>query len=177
MVNRTYSKREYALWGLWKLASIVFWLTPRHCYGLRNSLLRAFGAKLGRGVKIYPSCRIQFPWNLECGDHVVLAWGVNIYNLGLVKIGSQVVVSQYAHLCAGTHDYQATGFPLKKSPITIGDYVWIAADAFVGPNVQVASHVVIGARAVVTKSTEANCLYVGNPAQAVKRIEGMAGLN
>ncbi len=172
--RRNYSKREYFGWGLWKIAAIAFRFSPRHCYGWRNLLLRAFGAKIGRHVEVYPSCQIQFPWNLSLGDHVTLAWGVKIYNLGRVTIGSHVVVSQYAHLCAGTHEYQVSGFPLVKGEITIADHVWIATEAFIGPNVEIATHVVIGARTVVTQSTQDHTVYVGNPARAVKGIDQVA---
>ncbi len=157
--------------GLWCLAWLGFRFSPRACYAWRNMLLRLFGAKLGRGVQVFPTCRIQFPWNLELGDQVVLAWGVKIYNLGPIKIGNRVVVSQFAHLCAGTHDFQSAGFALIKSPITIGDHVWIATEAFIGPNVQVASHVVIGARAVVMRSTESHAVYAGNPARKIRAID------
>ena len=169
---RNYTKFEFLLRFLWAIASIAFRLSPRHCYTCRNTLLRLFGAKLGRQVRIYPTCKVQFPWNLEIGDNVAVAWGVTIYNLGKIKIGSQVIISQHAHLCAGTHDYLDPNFRLIKSGISIGDHVWVAADAFIGPDVQIAANTVIAARAVVTKSTETQAVYAGNPAVKVKTIPG-----
>ncbi len=169
---RNYTKVEYLLRFLWAIASFAFRLSPRHCYACRNALLRLFGAKLGQQVRIYPTCRVQFPWNLEIGDNVVVAWGVTIYNLGNIKIGSHVIISQHAHLCAGNHDYLDPDFRLIKSRISIGDHVWVAADAFIGPDVQIASNTVIAARAVVTKSTETQAVYAGNPAVKVKAIPG-----
>ena len=53
------------------------------------------------------------------GDHAIL------YCLGMIKIGKRSIVSQYAHLCAGTHDYQDHTFRLQRTPITIGQDVWI----------------------------------------------------
>ena len=64
--------------------------------------------------------------------------------------------------------------PLIKSPIEIGDDVWVCADAFVGPGVTVGSGAVVGARAVVTKDVEGGTLVAGNPAKVVKQI-GLRG--
>src|ERR1700688_202087 len=35
----------------------------------RCMLLRAFGAKIGKGVYIKPGLRVKFPWYLEVGDY------------------------------------------------------------------------------------------------------------
>ena len=55
--------------------------------------------------------------------------------------------------------------PLIKSPISIGDEVWICADAFVGPGVHVGDGAVVGARAVVVKDVAAWNVVAGNPAR------------
>ena len=49
------------------------------------------------------------------------------------------------HILAGTHDYADHTFKLIRSPVTIGDDVWIGADAFIGPGVNVGSLTIIGA--------------------------------
>ena len=130
--------------------------------------MRSLAAKIGNNVQIYPSCEIQFPWNLRLGDNVCLSWGTRVYNLGEISIGSNVVVSQYAHLCAGTHRYLEPGFPLVKSRIEIGDNVWICADSFIGPDVNICSNTVVGAKSVVMKSISEPGVYAGNPAMKRK---------
>ena len=95
-----------------------------------------------------------------------------------LKIGRLATISQYAHLCAGTHDYTDPRFPLLRPPITIGDEVWICADAFVGPDVTVGDRSIVGARATVMKDVPSDQIVAGNPAQLVKtrayRREGQA---
>lgn len=58
--------------------------------------------------------------------------------------------------------------PLIRSPITLGDDVWIGADAFVGPGVRVERLAVVGARSSVYKDVEANWVVGGNPARKIK---------
>ncbi|MFL6586750.1 MAG: hypothetical protein ACJ8GV_07670 [Luteimonas sp.] len=88
--------------------------------------------------------------------------------MGRVHIGSKAVVSQGAHICAGTHDISDPHFQLIVRPIFIGDRAWVAADAFIGPGVTVGQGAVVGARAVLFKDAEPWGVYVGNPARLVK---------
>ena len=53
------------------------------------------------------------------GDNAIL------YSLGKITIGRLSVISQYAHICAGTHDHTSRTFPLMTPPIKIGDEVWV----------------------------------------------------
>src|SRR3954470_15291033 len=41
-------------------------------YGWRRMLLRAMGAKVGQGVRVRPTVRIEIPWNLDLGDDAVV---------------------------------------------------------------------------------------------------------
>jgi putative colanic acid biosynthesis acetyltransferase WcaF len=129
-----------------------------------------FGARIGRGVQIFPSASVMLPWLLTIEDHVVVAWGVNIYNLGPISIGAHTVISQFSHLCGGTHEFATEKFTLLRTGLTIGRNVWIAADAFVGPGVAVGDNSVVGARAVVVTDVKPNTLVAGNPARFVKDI-------
>jgi putative colanic acid biosynthesis acetyltransferase WcaF len=58
--------------------------------------------------------------------------------------------------------------PLVKPPITVGDSVWICADAFVGPAVVVNDGAVVGARSVVVKEVPGWSVVAGNPAKHIK---------
>jgi len=110
------------------------------------------------------------------GRNSCLGDGVIAYCLGTITIGERVSISQHAHLCAGSHDYTKPDLPLLRPPIVIQDDAWIAADAFVGPNVVVGEGAILGARGVAMKSLEAWTIYAGNPAKPVKSRE-MPSLN
>lgn len=137
-------------------------------YGWRRMLLRAFGARLGRQVVIRPTARIEVPWLLSVGDYSSIGDFAIIYNLGPTSIGRRVSISQWAHLCAGTHDYTRWNMPLLRPPITIGDDVWIAAEGFVGPGVTVGNGAILGARGAAFRDLEPWTIYAGSPARAVR---------
>ena len=182
--NQPYTEASFSLknrigrqvWNtVWLL---LFRPSPRPMHDWRNLLLRLFGARLGRQTHIYPTVKIWAPWNLRIGDHVGVADGVTIYNMALIDIGDYAVVSQGAHLCGGTHDYNSANFQLCARPIHIGVHVWICAEAFLAPGVSVADGAVVGARSVVTRALdEPWTVYAGNPCKRVgaRRRQGQPG--
>lgn len=147
---------------------IVFRYSPIYFFGWRSFILRIFGAKIGIHTHIYPGVKIWAPWNLEIGDHTGIASNSFLYSQAKIKIGQKSVISQGVVLCTGTHDYTKTGFPLVALPIEVGDNVWVAADAFVHPGVQIADGCVIGARAVVTENMPAWMVCSGHPCKPLK---------
>lgn len=154
---------------LWDVCHPAFALSPRQFWVWRRIMLRLFGAKIAAEVHIYPSAKISIPWNLTIGRQSSVGDGAIIYALGPITIGSQTTVSQYAHLCAGSHDYKSLEMTLTKPRIDIGAGVWICAEAFVGPGVSIGDHAVIGARSVIVRDAAANTVYAGNPAKELSR--------
>jgi len=166
-----YSSGEIFLRIIWGFVHPIFFkYSPRLFYGWRNFILRIIGAKIGQNVKIYPSARIMFPWLLQIGDNTTISWEVKVYNLGFSVIGSNTIISQYSYLCGGTHDFRSKEFTLLRTGFTIGNNVWIAADAFIGPGVKVGDGAVVGARAVVMKDVEERAIVVGNPAKVIGKV-------
>ncbi|WP_316786293.1 WcaF family extracellular polysaccharide biosynthesis acetyltransferase [Pedobacter frigiditerrae] len=154
---------------IWSVVyQILFRFSPKPLHGWRSFLLKLFGAKVGKGVHIYPGVRIWAPWNLELHDQCGVGSGANLYSQGKITIGEKAVISQGAYLCAGTHDYTKAGFPLITAPIYIGKNVWVAAEAFVHPGVAIGEGTVVGARAVVVKDLPAWMVFAGNPARPIK---------
>lgn len=154
---------------VWSIVYVLFFrLSPTPFHAWRSFLLKMFGAKVGKGVHVYPGVSIWAPWNVEFGDECGVASGVKIYSQAKITIGKRTVISQGVNLCAGTHDYTKEGFPLIRKPIFIKDYAWIAADAFVHPGIMVGEGCVIGARSVVTKNMPPWMICAGHPCQPIK---------
>ena len=158
---------ERVLWGLAWLVLARF--TPPLLHGWRRLVLRAFGAKVGRGARVHGSVAIWLPRNLELGEYVLIGPGARLYDQGAIAIGAWSVVSQRAHLCASTHRLDDPDFQLECRPIAVGQRCWVAAEAFVGPGVVMGDGSVLAARGALFESTEADGIYRGNPATLVRR--------
>ena len=164
-----YTTKEKIMRVLWDcVGQKLMRCTFHNWYGLRNSLLRLFGASVAQNVRIRATVRIEQPWNMSIGENSSLGDHSIIYCLGKVTIGKNVSVSQRAHLCAGTHDYTKPNLPLLRPPIVIEDDVWLATEVFVGPDVTVGEGCVVGARSGVMGDLEPWGICVGTPARRVK---------
>ena len=155
---------------LWNCCCVILFrpFSSRLFRKWRVFVLKCFGAKIEWSSHIYASVKIWAPWNLEIGRNSTLGPLVDCYNQGKIKIGINSVISQKTYLCASSHDYTKANFPLVLKPISIGDGVWIAADAFIGPSVNIGNHAVIAARSVVIKNVVENTIEGGNPAKFIK---------
>jgi putative colanic acid biosynthesis acetyltransferase WcaF len=159
-----------------RIARVVWWFfelflfrySPKPLHRWRALLLRCFGAKIGKGVHVYPGAKIWAPWNLEIRDESGIGNGAVLYSQGRIIIGKRSVISQGVNLCTGTHDYTKKGMPLLTRPVYIGDNVWIATDAFVHPGINIGNGCVIGARSVVISDMPEWMVCSGNPCRPIK---------
>jgi putative colanic acid biosynthesis acetyltransferase WcaF len=153
----------------WYFTNIIFFINPLNPFsGLKKSLLRFFGAKIGKGVLIKPSVNIKYPWKLSIGDHSWIGEKVWIDNLASVTIGKNVCLSQGAMLLTGNHNYNKSSFDLMVKEIVLEDGVWIGSHAVVCPGIVCRSHSVLAVNSVANSTLEAYTIYQGNPAVAVK---------
>ena len=157
--------------ALWVGVKCVFFLNALPWpSALRVALLRMFGASIGGGVVVRERVNVTYPWRLKIGDHVWFGEEVIILSLAPVTIESNVCISQRAFLCTGSHDFRSPGFSLVTKAIKVGAGSWIAAQAFIGPGVEIGEGSMVAAGSVVTENVPPRVIIRGNPAQVVKRL-------
>jgi putative colanic acid biosynthesis acetyltransferase WcaF len=165
----SFSLRNRAIRLIW---SITWLLLARWTPGVFNPwrllLLRLFGARIAPGAAIAGSARVWLPSNLALKRYCTVGPQVDCYNMAPLTIGEYTIISQGAVLCGGSHDIHDKDFQLLARPITIGDRVWVASQAFVGPGVVIGDGAVLGARACAFHALEPWTVYVGNPAVKTK---------
>lgn len=153
----------------WFIQGTIFRFSLHNMYNWRNFLLRLFGAKIGKDVKIRPSVKFTYPWKVTIGDFTWIGDNVKLYSLDMIRIGANCVVSQESYLCTGSHDIIDPNFGLITKPVIIKDGVWIASDVFVYPGVTINEMGVVAARSTVTRDIPANEVYAGSPAKFIKK--------
>ncbi len=157
------------VWGwVWLFA---FRPSPRIAFGWRSFLLRCFGAKVGRGVRIYGSAKVYYPPNLELSERVVIGPDVDLYCVDKITVESDAMISQYSYLCTASHDFRQVHLPLTTKPICVKKQAWVCADVFLGPGVTVGEGAVVGARSTTFKDVDPWTVVAGNPAVFIKPRE------
>ncbi|MBP7844210.1 MAG: putative colanic acid biosynthesis acetyltransferase [Proteobacteria bacterium] len=146
----------------------LFRISFHNWYFYRNIILNVFGAKIASTARLRRSVQIEMPWNLEMAEFSTVGSYAYLYNLAPIYIGHEALISQYAQICTGTHNYEDPKMPLVSKAIRIERRCWIATGAFIGPGVYVAEGAILGAKSVTFKNLEKWTIYAGNPAKIIK---------
>ena len=156
---------------IWNFIYLVFfYLSPTPLHKWRIFLLKLFGAKIGKNCHIDRKVEIWAPWNLVLGNYIAIGENVKIYNMDKVIIDDFCIISTGTFFCCGSHDYNSKNFQLYAKPIKLKKNIWICADVFVHPGVEINEGCVVGARSVVTKNLDTdNSVYSGNPCTFIKK--------
>lgn len=107
------------------------------------------------------------------GDHTRI--GLHNTVIGPVKIGHHVNLAQGVTVTALNHNFKDANKRIDEqgistAPVTIGDDIWIGANAVILPGVTIGNHSVVAAGAVVTKDVPPRSLVAGVPAKEIKQI-------
>ncbi|WP_369962821.1 DapH/DapD/GlmU-related protein [Leifsonia sp. EB34] len=137
---------------------------------LRLAILRVCGVRVGRATILSGS--IFRASELTIGDGVFINHRC-IVDGGRIDIGTNAYIGPQVTLAGGTH---GIGGSTKRAsddrtePIVVGDGSWVGANVVVLAGVTIAPGCVIGAGAVVTRSTEPDGVYVGVPARRIRTL-------
>ncbi|GAA4753414.1 DapH/DapD/GlmU-related protein [Amnibacterium soli] len=117
--------------ALWMLAEALLVTNPLQVSSsVRVQVLRAFGARIGRGTIVRPRVRVKFPWKLEIGDRSWIGEGVWFHNQDRIVVGADVVISQETFLTTGSHRVRRD-MGLVTRPIRIEDGAWLTSRCMV----------------------------------------------
>lgn len=145
--------------------------------------------RFGKGVVIQKDCwlNIAFPNPVE-GPMIVIDEGTNVGRRCTISAANRIFIGKFVLIAPNVfiadthHEYQKLGIPIMHQGITthedhvmIGDETWIGINAVIMGNVNIGSHCVIGANAVVNRDIPDCCVAVGNPAKVVKILDVKSG--
>lgn len=139
----------------------------------KKLLLQTMGAKIGKGVVIYPGVWIAPGRNLVIKDNVDLAKDVLITTTGGVEIGERTLIGYRTQIISSDHTIPPIGEPFPISgdnhkKIIIGKDVWIGGNCLITSGVIIGDGAVVAGGSVVTKDVPENAIAGGVPAKIIK---------
>jgi maltose O-acetyltransferase len=168
-----------SFWSLFKIQiesvmlALVKWVPSLIGMAIRNVVYRILGMKIKGFCWIQPGVTIVNLSKLRVGKNFGCNSGTYINAVGGIRMGNDVLIGSNVTISSGKHEIkgrQTSVFsrPTVPMPIVFGDDVWLGAGVSVLPGIQIADGTVVGANAVVTKSTEPYSVMAGIPARLVR---------
>lgn len=116
----------------------------------------------------------DYGYNIKAGKGFYANHGCTVLDCAPVVIGDNCLLAPGVVIATAGHPLdpieRASGEEFAKA-ITIGNDVWLGANATVCPGVTIGDNVVVGAGSVVTRDLPANTVCAGTPAKPIRTIE------
>lgn len=165
--DQTSDSKHRLKFNLWHFVNQYFFRTSPKVFGLwRCFLLRAFGAKIGKGCYISSKAFIYKPWLLEMGNCSSI--DDYCYFVGPVTIGDYVSIGNNVHLVAGGHDVWSRGFEVVNKRITINHGAFIGSGAFIGMGCEIGQMAVVGTHCQITENIPENTIVALGKTKLIK---------
>lgn len=139
----------------------------------RTELLKSLFQSTGEQIFIEPPFRCDYGCHIRIGDNFYANYDCIILDVCDVTIGDHVFFGPRVGVYTAAHPVDAgvkDAILEYGRPITIGNSVWVGADAVINPGVTVGNNVVIGSGSVVTKDIPDNVIAAGNPCRVLRPI-------
>ncbi len=108
---------------------------------------------------------------LTLEDSVYIGSHSNIRCHKNITIGKGTKIAQFVSIFGGQYDYRKkdniTYQNFKPEDVTIGQNVWVGANAVILSGVKIGDGAVVGAGSIVTKDIPEFAIAVGNPAKVI----------
>ena len=147
--------------------------TPANDKKRREELVRELFGKVGKNPDVEPNVFCGFGFNVEVGDNFFANVNLVILDGAKVRIGNNAFIAPNVGIYTAGHpfDVKQRNEGLEYAfPVTIGDNVWIGAQACILPGVTIGDNTVIAGGSVVTKDIPANVIAAGNPCRVIREI-------
>ena len=139
----------------------------------RLKVMKELFGEIGEDPTVYPGFHCDTGVNIRIGRQVLINYNVSIMDRAKVTIGDYAMIAPGVVITTSNHPLD----PQKRreflgvaDAVTIGDDVWIGANAVIVPGVTIGNNVVVAAGSVVTKDIPDNTLVGGVPARKIRDL-------
>ena len=137
---------------------------------VRDALLRSHIGAIGESCAIRSPIHVDYGVNIFIGDRVFINYGCVLLDVCRIDIGTGTQIGPAVQIVTADHPRdaakRAAGLEMGK-PISIGENVWIGAQAVILPGITIGADAIVGAGSIVTRDVLSKETVVGNPARSV----------
>lgn len=166
-------KKNYGIWYLLYLA-FGSWLPESRHLGFAKLIRNFFGRKIMLECDSSANIERYAIFGRQCSIGRNSSIGVKCELYGPVEIGNDVMMGPEVVIYTSGHEHSRKDVPMIQQggtddkKVVIKDDCWIGRRAIVMPGVTIEKGCIIGAGAVVTKSTDPYSVWGGGPAKKIK---------
>lgn len=140
----------------------------------RGFLARPFFNRCGANLRLGRNLTFYNPSKIAIGRDVYIAEG-NWFAAGEeISIGKEVIFGPKSVITSSNHTRKDGSFrfgPPERSPITIGNGCWIAANCTITAGTSLGETVLVAANTVTRGVIPNNVLYAGTPGKVIRTNE------
>ncbi len=155
-----------AVWNLPKQKRLIKKLIPDHganfCFMKTFRCEYGFNISFGKDLFVNFDCIFMDVAPIKIGDSVMFGPRVTIATPCHPLLSEERAVQSYPD---GYHDLE------YAKPVTIGNGVWVAANATICGGVTIGDNAVIAAGSVVTRDVPPNCIAAGAPCKPIRMLD------
>jgi len=140
----------------------------------RREIIRELFGSTGEKVTVNPPFTCDHGQFIHVGENFFANYGCIIMDAQEVRFGANCMLGPRVCIYSIGHPVEdgprnRDGLAVAK-PVTVGDNVWIGANAVILPGVTIGDRAVVAAGAIVTKDVPPDTLVGGNPAVVIRNI-------
>jgi len=117
-------------------------------------------------------CPCNINAKISIGERTTVGFNTFIYASSKISIGSDCMIAPFVYLVDSDHGTKlGVNMNLQKNvsrSITIGNDVWIGANAIILSGVNIADGAIVAAGSVVSSNVDTNSIVGGTPAKLIK---------
>ena len=123
--------------------------------------------EIGNYTFVGENSRIYAAKSIKIGDRVQIAHGCNIFDNNIHSLNPEERHLEYIqNITKGVLKL----YPLKEKEVVIKDDAWLGANVIILKGVTIGEGAIIGAGSVVTCDVPDYCIFAGNPASFIKKL-------
>lgn len=140
---------------------------------LRGYFYRRYFAACGSGLTIFPGIRFRNIHKMTVGDNVTLGVDNFFQAAGGLTIKDGTILGPGVKIWTANHRFDDPDRPIvdqgyTENPVSIGPHVWLGANVFIMPGVELPEGCIVSAGAVVgAKKYPPFTILAGNPARVM----------